>query len=230
MPAWSEDLPLEPLLVALRVHARRLAETPDELMHFGERTRAARRFGGAPRRGRGERRRGALRRAARALRCLRARRGPPGDLVFDPLIAGSRTATARFTQPLYRRRRSCGAISRTSPATISTAEGAGGAWPRVLLGGPWDALVLQTEGSGVVELDDGDAAGARARRDRQTTALAPGRSLSDRVPATRRRGPMMTRCTRWSGRMRAMPEAEMRKILERNTRYGFFKPRAGRAR
>jgi len=84
---------------------------------------------------------------------------------------------------------------------------------------PIVAFVLQTEGGGTVELDDG----TRLRLDHGGTNEQPhvaiGRLLTDKIPRER----MSMHAI--ESYLRTLPESEMRAILEKNPRYAFFKPR-----
>src|SRR5262249_13898388 len=86
---------------------------------------------------------------------------------------------------------------------------------------PFDAFVLQTEGSGVIALDDG----TRLALDHAGTNHQPHQRLSQFLVGAIPRETMTMHTI--EAYLRSLPERAMRDLLEKNPRYGFFKPRAG---
>jgi membrane-bound lytic murein transglycosylase A len=134
---------------------------------------------------------------------------------YEPTVPGSRVKTERFTQALY-------ALPPAEARTSTRADIDG----RHVLDGralelawvdPFDAFVLQVEGSGTVDFGD-----ARLELDYAGTNEQPHVRLGPFLPQQARRDmPSM------EAYLRALPAAEFRAILDKDPRYTYFQPRKG---
>jgi membrane-bound lytic murein transglycosylase A len=84
---------------------------------------------------------------------------------------------------------------------------------------PLDAFVLQTEGGGVVLLDDGTRLALDHAGTNQRDHVRIGKFLDDKLPPGPRDWPVM------EAYLRSLPERQMRDLLEKNPRYAFFRVR-----
>jgi membrane-bound lytic murein transglycosylase A len=141
---------------------------------------------------------------------------------YEPLVDGARARTSRFTQALYR---APPELERGKPyftrAEIDSGHALDGRGLELCWVDPFDAFVLQTEGSGVIALDDG----ARLPLDHAATNNRAHQRLSQFLVGAIARETMTMHTI--EAYLRGLPERAMRDLLEKNPRYGFFKPRAG---
>jgi membrane-bound lytic murein transglycosylase A len=138
---------------------------------------------------------------------------------YEPLVDGARAPSARFSQPLYALPPE--PARAATRAQIDSGGALAGRGLELCWVDPFDAFVLQTEGSGAVRLDDGtrlalDYAGNNGQ---PHVRLAP--LLKDAIPIARMNMHTI------EAYLRALPLPEMRRILEQNPRYVFFQPRRG---
>jgi membrane-bound lytic murein transglycosylase A len=148
---------------------------------------------------------------------------PDGVLVtsyYEPLIRGARSPTERLSQPLYRR-----PTDLTDPyytrAEIDSGHALAGRGLEIAWVDPLDAFVLQTEGSGTVALDDGTRLALAYAGNNGRPHVRLSSVLRDAVPRAQ-----MTMQT-IEAYLRSLPEREMRRILEQNPRYVFFRSGGG---
>jgi membrane-bound lytic murein transglycosylase A len=214
-PRLDDDLPLAPLAAA--------AERDAALVARGELTFGARRVSGT-------RYAAALRELAAAARSgkrellelVRARfelvelTGPMlVTSYYEPIVPGSRVRTERFTQPLY------GvpdpSLVQATRAQIDGEQRLAGRGLELAWVEPFDAFVLQTEGSGQVDLG-----GERLVFDFGATNGHAHVRLGPLLPESARRDMQSM-----EAHMRAVPATSLRALLDHNPRYTFFRPRVG---
>jgi membrane-bound lytic murein transglycosylase len=208
----SDDLPLEPLARAVE----RDAALPGGPFHFRDKQIERERYSAAL-----LELAAAARKGHRELYALVRERFELVELTgpmlvtsyYEPTVPGARRRTERFTQALY-------ALPppglRNLPRAGVDAALAGQnlelAWVE-----PFDAFVLQVEGSGSVDFGDGKLA-----LDFGGTNGSPHVRLGPFLPqAARRDMPSM------EAYMRALPPAELRALLDKDPRYTWFQPRQG---
>jgi len=219
-PYLDDDLPLEPLARAAERDAALVAKGAG-MLDFGARQVTRERYAAS------------LRELAAA---ARAGRRPLLELVrkkfdtveltgpmlvtayYEPTIPGAASHSARFTQPLY-------SLPPLEQRSAARAEIDGGDGHGVLDGrglelcwvDPFDAFVLQVEGSGRVDLGGEllalDFAGTNGRPHVRLGPLLP--------PPARRDMPSM------ESYLRSLPPAEMRAMIANDPRYTFFQRRIG---
>jgi membrane-bound lytic murein transglycosylase A len=210
----ADDLPLEPLARA----AERDAALPGGPLSFGRKQVARERYAAAL-----KELAAAARKGRRELLDLVRDRFELVELVgpmlvtsyYEPTVPGVHQRTDRFSQALY----------ALPPAELRASTRAEIDGLNVLAGkglelawvDPFDAFVLQVEGSGQVDFGDGklalDFAGSNGQ---------PHVRLGPFLPvAARRDMPAM------EGYMRSLPSAELRTLLDKDPRYTFFQPRTG---
>lgn len=150
----------------------------------------------------------------------------PDDLLvtsyFEPVLDGAPAPSGRFSQPLYGLPVEAQAKQATfTRAQIDREQALAGRGLELCWVDPFDAFVLQTEGSGSVRLPDGkllalDYAGNNGQPHQRL-----GPYLKDAIA----RGPMNLHTM--EAYLRSLPVDDMRRILEKNPRYVFFQPRRG---
>jgi membrane-bound lytic murein transglycosylase A len=217
---WQDDLPLAPLADAAERDAA-IVERGPATLDFGKRQVPRDRYAAA------------LRQLARAARqggeqlsqLLRSQFdvvdlcGP--TLItsyYEPTVPGSRTRSERFSQPLYAlppeplRKKTRSEVDQADGHGALEGRGLELAWVE-----PFDAFVLQIEGSGTVQLDDAELA-----LDFGGTNGQPHVRLGPFLPpAARKDMPAM------ESYLRALPPRELRAVLANDPRYTFFQPRKG---
>jgi membrane-bound lytic murein transglycosylase A len=138
---------------------------------------------------------------------------------YEPTVPGAHARTDRFTQPLYSlpppplRQGSRGELDQGDGHGLLDGRGLELAWVD-----PFDAFVLQVEGSGRVDFGGGEVLAL----DFAGTNGQPHVRLGPFLPESARRD-MQTMETY----LRAQSPADMRAILARDPRYTFFQPRIG---
>ena len=152
----------------------------------------------------------------------------PDDLLvtsyFEPVLDGARAPSARFSQPLYGPPAEATARQPTfTRAQIDREQALAGRGLELCWVDPFDAFVLQTEGSGTVAFSDGkllplDYAGNNGQ---------PHRRLGPYLKETLAKGKGPLNLHTMEAYLRSLPVDEMRQILEKNPRYVFFQPRRG---
>jgi membrane-bound lytic murein transglycosylase A len=160
---------------------------------------------------------------------FRAYRVGPGDGLFtgyfEPVVRGSRLASAKFSAPIYRAppelRRGSQFLSR---AEIEAGALAARGLEIVWLEDPFDAFVIQVQGSGRVQLSEGGEVRLRYAADNGHAYVAIGRVLADegRIP---REGVTLASIRSWVASNR---EAG-RSLMQRNPRFIFFSEAAAGA-
>ncbi|HZS35838.1 MAG TPA: MltA domain-containing protein [Polyangia bacterium] len=230
-PPLRDDLPLAPLLDAVEQQAAHLEQTSRiEKFDFGARhyskieyVAALRRFVALGRAARSPDEWTAA--VAREFDFYEVRLGPDVLVTayYEPLVEGAHAPSARFSQPLYRAPPDlvAGRPYHTR-AEIDSGGALAGRGLELCWVDPFDAFVLQTEGSGVVRFPDG----ARLALDHAATNNQPHQRLSKFLAGAIPRETMTMHTI--EAYLRALPERAMRDVLEKNPRYGFFKPRTGR--
>jgi peptidoglycan lytic transglycosylase A len=229
-PPLRDDLPLAPLLAAVEQQAAHLEQTGRiESLDFGARRYTRLEYVAALRRfvalGRQAASPDAFAQAVAREFDFYEVRVADDVLVtayYEPLVDGARAPSARFSQPLYR------APPELEPgrpyhtrAEIDSGHALDGRGLELCWVDPLDAFVLQTEGSGVVRFADG----ARLALDHAGTNGHPHQRLSQFLVGAIPRETMTMHTI--EAYLRGLPERAMRDLLEKNPRYGFFKPRTG---
>jgi membrane-bound lytic murein transglycosylase A len=136
---------------------------------------------------------------------------------YEPLIAGARAPSPRFSQPLYGRPPDLAAPYFTR-AEIDSGHALAGRGLELAWVDPVDAFALQTEGSGTIDFGDGTRLllAYAGNNGRPPERLA--RFLEDVIAR-----PAMNWHT-IEAYLRSLPERRMRDLLEKNPRYVFFHP------
>lgn len=227
-PELDDDLPLAPLLDAVEAHAvvlersSRVAE-----LRFGARVvgkaeyvATLRRFVAAGRAAASPRELWEAVRRDFQFYVARFEKPLLVTSYYEPILDGAHAPSARFSQALYRPPPDAPTPGYTR-AEIDSGHKLAGRGLELCWVDPFDAFVLQTEGSGKVRFADGstvalDVAGSNGHAHAR---LAP--FLAGAIPPARMNMHTI------EAYLRGLPVDEMRRILEKNPRYIFFRPRAG---
>jgi membrane-bound lytic murein transglycosylase A len=210
----DDDLPLPPLAQAVE----RDAALPGGALRFGEKeiarerhAAALRELAAAARKGRRE-----LLQLVRERFELVELAGPMlVTSYYEPTVPGARARSDRFTQPLYGLPPE--EVRGSSRAQIDGQGVLAGRGLELAWVDPFDAFVLQVEGSGTVDFGT-----EKLALDFAGTNGQPHVRLGPFLPEKARRDmPSM------EAHMRALPPSELRALLDKDPRYTYFQPRRG---